>query len=68
MVNTILTEIAGYIPTVLATIITIITGWAGSKLKNWINTKIKKDVVKTTVKYIEQVYNDIPREEKLKEN
>lgn len=66
MVNTILTEIAGYIPTILATVITIITGWAGLKLKNWINTETKKDVVKTTVKYIEQVYKDIHGEEKLK--
>lgn len=59
-------------PYILEIIVAILTGVAsfiGMKIKKvyeeHINTKTKKDVVDTTVKYVEQVYKDIHGEEKL---
>lgn len=43
-----------------------ILGYQVKKLYNqYIDTQVKKDVVDTTVKYVEQVYTDIHGEEKL---
>lgn len=43
-----------------------IVGYQVKKLYNkYIDTQVKKDVVDTTVKYVEQVYTDIHGEEKL---
>ena len=59
-------------PYILEIIVAILTGVAsfiGLKLKGvyekYANTKIKQDIVKSTVKYIEQVYKDIHGAEKL---
>lgn len=51
--------------------ITAIFSYVGMKVKaiynEKVNTEIKKDVVNTTVKYVEQVYKDIHGEDKLNE-
>lgn len=59
-------------PYILEIIVAILTGVAsfiGMKVKkvyeDHVNTKTKKDVVDTTVKYVEQVYKDIHGAEKL---
>jgi hypothetical protein len=55
--------------TVLSGIITAIAGYVGIAAKNlytkYINDKTKKDVVKTVVMGIEQIYKDLHGEEKL---
>ena len=58
-----------YGTTILYSIITAIAGYIGIVVKNlytkYINDKTKKDVVKTVVMGIEQIYKDIHGEEKL---
>lgn len=58
-----------YLFEILATIITAIASFIGLTIKNaytkYINTKTKKEIVKDTVNYVEQVYKDIHGEEKL---
>lgn len=53
----------------LGTIITGVITFVGVKvneyLKTKLNTQTKKDVAKSTVKYIEQVYKDIHGQEKF---
>ena len=53
----------------LYTIATAIAGYIGIVLKNlftrYFNDKTKQSVVKTAVKYVEQVYKDLHGEEKL---
>ena len=50
-------------------IITGIAGYLGIVIKNlvtkYLNDKTKRDIAKTTVKYVEQVYKDLHGEEKL---
>lgn len=49
--------------------ITAIFGWLGVQIKKLyekhINTKEKKDLVNTTVRYVEQVYKDLHGQDKL---
>lgn len=49
--------------------IVAIAGWLGAAAKKlatkYINTKIKKDLAKTVVQFVEQVYKDLHGEEKL---
>lgn len=55
-------QLAGTVLMVMAGII----GYQVKKIYNqYIDTQVKKDVVDTTVKYVEQVYTDIHGEEKL---
>lgn len=58
-----------YIFEILATIITGLASFIGVSIKNaytkYINTKTKKEIVKDTVNYVEQVFKDIHGEEKL---
>lgn len=58
-----------YLLEIIVAILTGIASFIGVKVKKvyeeYINTKTKKDVVETTVKYVEQVYKDIHGEEKL---
>ena len=58
-----------YLLEIIAAILTGIATFIGVKLKKvyeeYVNTKVKKEVVDTTVKYVEQVYKDIHGEEKL---
>ena len=56
---------------ILYTILTAIAGWLGIVIKNlvqkYINDKTKKDVAKSAVKFVEQVYKDLHGDEKLNE-
>lgn len=55
---------------VLATILTTVCSWIGLKIKKLyeekVNTETKRQVVELTVKYIEQVYQDLHGKDKLK--
>lgn len=61
--------ITSYGSTILYTILTAIAGYLGIVVKNlytkFINDKTKKDVVKTCVKAVEQIYTDLHGEDKL---
>ena len=54
---------------ILYTIITAIAGYIGIAIKNlvtkYINDKTKRDVAKTAVQFVEQVYKDMHGEDKL---
>lgn len=58
-----------YGATILYSILTAIAGYIGIALKNlytkYINDKTKKDVVKTCVQAVEQIYADLHGEDKL---
>lgn len=58
-----------YLFEILATIITALASFIGVSIKNaytkYINTKTKKEIVKDTVNYVEQIYKDIHGAEKL---
>lgn len=65
----ILDFISAYGVEIMYAIITFIAGWLGTVLKNlatkWLNDKTKRDVVKTCVKAVEQIYTDLHGEDKL---
>lgn len=58
------------IPAVI-TAVGALFSWVGIQLKRLyqehINTKIKEEVIKSTVQYVQQVYKDVSGEEKLQE-
>lgn len=58
-----------YGTTILYAIITTIAGYIGIVVKNlyqkYVNDQTKKDVVKTVVRSIEQIYKDLHGEDKL---
>ena len=58
-----------YLLEILFAILTGIASFIGMKIKKvyeeYVNTKVKKDVVEDTVKYVEQVFKDIHGQEKL---
>lgn len=58
-----------YLLEILVAILTGIASFIGMKIKKiyeeYVNTKVKKDVVDATVKYVEQIYKDVHGEEKL---
>ena len=58
-----------YLLEILVAIITGVASFVGIEVKKiyekYINTKVKRDVVDSTVKYVEQVFKDIHGEEKL---
>ena len=61
--------IEAYGMTILHTVITAIAGYVGIAVKNiynkYINDKTKKDIAKTCVRAVEQIYKDLHGEEKL---
>lgn len=61
--------ISTYALPILGSILTAIASFIGLKIKSvyekYINDKTKKDVVETTVKYVEQIYKDLHGEQKL---
>lgn len=68
--NNIINEfVASYGTTILYTILTAIAGYVGIAVKNlyakYVDNKTKKDVVKTCVQAVEQIYTDLHGEEKL---
>lgn len=54
---------------IMYAVITAIAGYIGIALKNmykkYVNTKIKRDVVETAIKGVEQIYKDIHGDDKL---
>ena len=54
-----------YLPKIVEYVLIIIVGILANKAKKLINTDIKRTVVKDTVKYIEQVFDDVHGGEKL---
>ncbi|MBQ8042670.1 MAG: hypothetical protein IJ272_00775 [Clostridia bacterium] len=67
--------ISMYGTTILYSILTAVASFIGLKLKTiyekYINDKTKRDVVESTVKYVEQIYKDLKgakKLEKAKEN
>lgn len=42
-----------------------IAAWIANKVKTYLNTKTKKDIAKTVVLAVEQIYQDLHGEEKL---
>ena len=60
-----------YGTTILYALLTAIAGYLGIIVKDlltkWINTKTKREIAKTVVEFVEQVYKDIHGEEKLNE-
>ncbi len=54
----------------ITTAVIALFGWLGIQIKNlynkFITTKIAKDVCRTTVRYVEQVYKDLHGREKLR--
>ena len=58
-----------YLFEILATVITAVASFIGVAIKNaytkYADTKIKKEIVKDTVYYVEQVFKELHSEEKL---
>lgn len=58
-----------YGTTILYTLVTAVFGYLGLVVKNlvakYLNDKTKRDVAKTVVKAVEQIYKDLNGEEKL---
>ena len=63
--------ISDYGPSILYTVLTAIFAWLGVKIKALVNkyldNKIKKDIARTVVQAVEQLYKDLHGEEKLNE-
>lgn len=61
--------ISEYGTQILYLLLTTIAGWVGIAIKNiyqkYVNDQTKKDVVKTVVRGVEQIYKDLHGEEKL---
>ena len=61
--------IQNYLLEILATIITGLASFIGIRIKNaytkYVDTQTKKEIVKDTVNYVEQVFKDIHGAEKL---
>ena len=61
--------ISEYGPSILYTILTAVVASLGVKIKmltdKYLDTKIKKDVARTVVQAVEQLYKDLHGEEKL---
>lgn len=60
--------VSGYGAALLYAIITAVAGYLGVVIKNiyekWVNDKTKKDVVRTCVQAVEQIYKDLHGAEK----
>ena len=58
-----------YLFEILATVITAVASFIGLAIKNaytkYVDTKTKKEIVKDTVSYVEQVFKDVHGIEKL---
>ena len=58
-----------YGATILYTVLVAIFGYLGTQIKRlyekYVNTKVKKEVVEATCKYVEQIYSALSGEEKL---
>ena len=54
-----------YLPKIIEYIMIIIVGALANKAKKMINTDIKRNIARDTVKYVEQVFSDVHGKEKL---
>lgn len=66
-----LNEIMPSLLSLVGTIVAVLLGYAGVEIKKlynkYVDTQVEKDVVYSTVKYVEQIYTDIHGEDKLNE-
>lgn len=66
-----LNEIMPSLLSLVGTVVAVLLGYAGVEIKKlynkYVDTQVEKDVVNTTVKYVEQIYTDIHGEDKLNE-
>lgn len=66
-----LNEIMPSLLSFVGTVVAVLFGYLGVKVKQlynkYVDTQVEKDVVYSTVKYVEQIYTDIHGEDKLKE-
>lgn len=66
-----LNEIMPSLLSFVGTVVAVLFGYLGVKLKQlynkYVDTQVEKDVVYSTVKYVEQIYTDIHGEDKLNE-
>ena len=63
--NALMNELMPSIISMAVTVLTVLGGYLGMKLKEILNTKQKRDIVEATVKYVEQVGKSLGSEEKL---
>ena len=66
-----LNEIMPSLLSFVGTVVAVLFGYLGVKAKQlynkYVDTQVEKDVVDSTVKYVEQIYTDIHGEDKLNE-
>lgn len=66
-----LNEIMPSLLSFVGTVVAVLFGYLGVKVKQlynkYVDTQVEKDVVNSTVKYVEQIYTDIHGEDKLNE-
>lgn len=66
-----LNEIMPSLLSFVGTVVAVLFGYLGVKVKQlynkYVDTQVEKDVVDSTVKYVEQIYTDIHGEDKLNE-
>lgn len=66
-----LNEIMPSLLSFVGTVVAVLFGYLGVKVKQlynkYVDTQVEKDVAYSTVKYVEQIYTDIHGEDKLKE-
>lgn len=65
MNNELINALMPYIISALATVLTAFGAWLGTKVKDLFDTKQKRTIVESTVKYVEQVGKALGSEEKL---
>lgn len=62
---------SSYMAQVLGVVLVALLGYLGIKAKQlytkYINTEMKQNIVRTTVRYVEQIYKDLHGPEKLRE-
>ena len=63
--------LSDYGPTILYTILTAVFAWLGVKVKalvdKYLNDRVKREVARTVVQAVEQLYKNLHGEEKLNE-
>lgn len=66
-----LNEIMPSLLSFVGTVVAVLFGYLGVKVKQlynkYVDTQVEKDVVYSTVKYVEQIYTNIHGEDKLNE-
>ena len=60
-----LLELQPHIISIAVTLLSAFAGWLGIKVKAFLDTKEKREIVESTVKYVEQVGRSLGSHEKL---